>query len=109
MSLTDDERNPMMSHKLDEAEGRGYSLAEMDAMTDRLKRPRSRKPLPVTEQDRLDWEERKLLESEEAEGARHRHRMAQAAAERGDVWWPGKPGIDRRVFDVSGHASVRGR
>jgi hypothetical protein len=49
-----------------------------------------------------DYQQERLLESEEAEAARWSHLMRRAAAERPPVWYEDKPGYDRRVFAVDG-------
>lgn len=62
--------------------------------------------------ERADWERREAqqqddCESIEAEEAKWSARMRGASEHRGaDVWWSERPGIDGRVFDVSGMRSV---
>lgn len=49
-----------------------------------------------------DWQEQRMLESDEAEASRWSHLMARAAAERPVTWYDDKPGYDRRLYAVDG-------
>ena len=49
-----------------------------------------------------DWQEQRMLESEEAEAARWSHLMRRAAAERPPVWYSERPAIDDRCFATEG-------
>lgn len=88
-----DDRGHMLRHgKLCGGTGRASVEAEQE-FRDALQR-------------RAEAEVQDACESVEAEEARWSAQMRGQAAHLGDVWWPGKPGIDRRVFDVSGHRSL---
>lgn len=51
---------------------------------------------------KADWEEQKLLESDEAELAKWRGVFRRMAEERGEVHYDDKPGLDRRLHSVDG-------
>lgn len=89
----------------------GYTPEQIDEMVARCRptRPRPLKSAEEWEIERREWLDREACESIEAEEALWSARFRGAAKARGgDVIWDEQPGIDRRLFDVSGLRSVRG-
>lgn len=95
--------------KLDEAEGRGFSIDQINALQDRYRTTRRVfRDTAAEEEARQEWLRQEAEESPEAEWERHQYRMRLRAAELDEVWYSGRPGIDTRCHDVGGYRSVAG-